>query len=159
MPPPTNTLTWHQETWGAEEASVLTTSEKGWARFFYYSCSISKGWHGQRAVFYKRLSSVLANKWNQTYGSTMSWLCCRLTFLCLDLRYNALILWVPDPDVYTHKARQTWFVVSHQRPLLLQTPRFNFHYCLLPRARPLLIQLIIMWCHVRQASWLLLMAI
>ena len=34
-------------------------------------------------TFYKRLASCLATKWDQPYGSTMSWLRCRLTFSLL----------------------------------------------------------------------------
>ncbi len=34
-------------------------------------------------VFYKRLASMLAEKWNQPYSSTMGWLCCRLSFSLL----------------------------------------------------------------------------
>ena len=33
--------------------------------------------------FYKRLASMLAEKWNQPYSSTMGWLQCRLSFSLL----------------------------------------------------------------------------
>ena len=42
------------------------------------------------AVFYKRLASCecLANKWDQPYSSTMSWLHCQLTFSLLQCAHS-----------------------------------------------------------------------
>ena len=37
----------------------------------------------EATIFYKRLASCLATKWDQPYSSTMSWLRCRLTFSLL----------------------------------------------------------------------------
>ena len=37
----------------------------------------------EATVFYKRLASCLAMKWDQSYSSTLSWLRCRLTFSLL----------------------------------------------------------------------------
>ena len=39
---------------------------------------------------YKRLASLLAEKWNQAYGPTMSWLRCRLSFSLLRSSIQAL---------------------------------------------------------------------
>ena len=37
----------------------------------------------EATVFYKRLASLLAMKWDQPYSSTLSWLRCRLNFSLL----------------------------------------------------------------------------
>ena len=34
-------------------------------------------------TFYKRLASLLADKWDHTYSKTLYWLCCRLSFSLL----------------------------------------------------------------------------
>ena len=45
--------------------------------------SATGGMANQATVFYKRLASCLASKWDQPYSSTMSWLRCQLTFSLL----------------------------------------------------------------------------
>ncbi len=45
--------------------------------------SATGGMTNEATHFYKRLASCLANKWDHTYSSTMSWLRCRLTFSLL----------------------------------------------------------------------------
>ena len=45
--------------------------------------SATGGMANEATVFYKRLASCLATKWDQPYSSTMSWLRCRLTFSLL----------------------------------------------------------------------------
>ncbi len=42
--------------------------------------SATGGMANQATVFYKRLASSLAQKWDQPYSITMTWLRCRLTF-------------------------------------------------------------------------------
>ena len=42
--------------------------------------SATGGMVNEATVFYKRLASRLATKWDQPYSTTMSWLRCRLTF-------------------------------------------------------------------------------
>ena len=45
--------------------------------------SATGGMANEATVFYKRLASCLAMKWDQSYSSTLSWLRCRLTFSLL----------------------------------------------------------------------------
>ena len=45
--------------------------------------SATGGLAHEATIFYKRLASCLANKWDQSYNSTISWLRCRLTFSLL----------------------------------------------------------------------------
>ena len=45
--------------------------------------SVTGGMANEASVFYKRLASELATKWDQPYSSTLSWLRCRLTFSLL----------------------------------------------------------------------------
>ena len=45
--------------------------------------SATGGMANEATVFYKRLASCLAAKWDQSYSQTMSWLRCRLTFSLL----------------------------------------------------------------------------
>ena len=45
--------------------------------------SATGGMANQATVFYKRLASSLALKWDQPYSSTMSWLRSRITFSLL----------------------------------------------------------------------------
>jgi len=45
--------------------------------------SATVGMANQATVFYKRLATLLALKWDQPYSSTMSWLRSRLTFSLL----------------------------------------------------------------------------
>ena len=53
-------------------------------------------------------------------------------------------------DQFTRKARQSRFLVSHQRPLVLKHCRFNFHYCIFKVTRPLYLHVILK--HV-SSSW------
>ena len=46
-------------------------------------CQQPCGMANEATVFYKRLASRLATKWDQPYSATMSWLRCRLTFSLL----------------------------------------------------------------------------
>ena len=45
--------------------------------------SATGGMANEATTFYKRLASCLANKWDQQYAPTMSWLRCRLIFSLL----------------------------------------------------------------------------
>lgn len=45
--------------------------------------SATGGMASEATIFYKRLASCLATKWDQPYGPTMSWLRCRLAFSLL----------------------------------------------------------------------------
>ena len=45
--------------------------------------SATGGMANEATVFYRRLASCLATKWDHPYSSTMSWLQCRLTFSLL----------------------------------------------------------------------------
>ena len=45
--------------------------------------SATGGMTNSTRVFYQRLASLLANKWGNSYGPTMSWLNCRLVFSLL----------------------------------------------------------------------------
>ena len=45
--------------------------------------TVTGGMANEASVFYKRLASELATKWDQPYSSTLSWLRCRLTFSLL----------------------------------------------------------------------------
>ena len=45
--------------------------------------SATGGIASEATVFYKRLASCLATKWDQHYSPTMSWLCCRLIYSLL----------------------------------------------------------------------------
>ena len=45
--------------------------------------SATGGMANSTRVFYKHLASLLANKWGNPYGQTMSWLNCRLVFSLL----------------------------------------------------------------------------
>ena len=45
--------------------------------------SVTGGMANEATVFYKRLASKLATKWDQPYSSTLSWFHCRLTFSLL----------------------------------------------------------------------------
>ena len=45
--------------------------------------SATGGWADKASVFYKRLASLLSDKWGQMYSSTMNWLRCILLFSLL----------------------------------------------------------------------------
>ena len=45
--------------------------------------SVTGGFGNEAKTFYKRLASLLASKWDNSYSSTMAWLKCRLTFSLL----------------------------------------------------------------------------
>ena len=45
--------------------------------------SATGGLGNEAKTFYKRLASLLASKWDNSYSSTMAWLRCRLTFSLL----------------------------------------------------------------------------
>ena len=51
--------------------------------FTPFVLSATGGMAKEATVFYKRLASCLAAKWDQSYSATMSWLRCRLTFSLL----------------------------------------------------------------------------
>ena len=53
-------------------------------------------------------------------------------------------------DLLANKARQSRFLVSHQRPLGLKHFRFNFHYCIFKMTHPLYLHVILK--HV-SSSW------
>ena len=45
--------------------------------------SATGGLANQANIFYKRLASLLASKWDQEYGKTLSWLRCKLCYSLL----------------------------------------------------------------------------
>ena len=53
------------------------------ASFTLLFLSATGGLANEATIFYKRLASCLAAKWDCPYSSTMSWLRCRLTFALL----------------------------------------------------------------------------
>ena len=60
--------------------------------------SATGGMAAEATVFYKRLASCLAVKWDHPYSPTLSWLRCRLTFSLLRYSYpvyqgGSLQLW------------------------------------------------------------------
>ena len=59
------------------------------ASFTLFVLSATGGRTNEATVFYKRLASCLATKWDLAYSRTMSWLRCRLTFsLAVDMQPN-----------------------------------------------------------------------
>ena len=52
--------------------------------------SATGGFGSEAKVFYKRLASLLAEKWDQQYSSTARWLRCRLSFSLLRSAIRAL---------------------------------------------------------------------
>ncbi len=57
--------------------------------------SASGGLGKEATVFYKRLASLLAEKWDQPYNQVINWLRCSLSYSLL--RYN--VCEAPDPPV------------------------------------------------------------
>ena len=45
--------------------------------------SLTGGCGNAATVFYKRLASLLAEKWDQPYSSTLAWMRCKLSFALL----------------------------------------------------------------------------
>ena len=45
--------------------------------------SLSGGCGNAANVFYKRLASMLSEKWDQHYSNTLSWMRCKLSFALL----------------------------------------------------------------------------
>ena len=52
--------------------------------------SATGGLAREATIFYKRLASMLASKWGQTYNSTLCWLRCRLAFSLLRSSIQAI---------------------------------------------------------------------
>ena len=52
--------------------------------------SATGGLAREATTFYKRLASMLASKWDQSYSSTLCWLRCRLTFSLLRSSIQAI---------------------------------------------------------------------
>ncbi len=52
--------------------------------------SVTGGMGVEATLFYKRLSSLLAQKWDTTYSKTLCWLRCRLTFSLLRSAIQAI---------------------------------------------------------------------
>ena len=52
--------------------------------------SVTGGMGVEASLFYKRLSSLLAQKWDITYNKTLCWLRCRLTFSLLRSAIQAI---------------------------------------------------------------------
>ena len=42
--------------------------------------SASGGFASEVTTFYRRLASMLANKWDKPYSQTLNWLCCTVSF-------------------------------------------------------------------------------
>ena len=53
------------------------------ASFTLLVLSASGGFAKKATNFYKRLASLLADKWDQPYSQTMNWLRCRISFALL----------------------------------------------------------------------------
>ena len=69
-----------------EEACIWTESQRSATHLFYpmpLVLSPTGGMANEATVFYKRLASCLAMKWDQSYSSMMFWLHCHLTFSLL----------------------------------------------------------------------------
>ena len=67
-----------------EETSIRATCDGGWTRFFTpLVLSATGGMANVAGVFYSKLASCLATKWDQPYSLTMSWLWCWFTFSLL----------------------------------------------------------------------------
>ena len=52
--------------------------------------SATGGLAREATTFYKRLASMLASKWDQSYSSTLCWLRCQLTFSLLHSSIQAI---------------------------------------------------------------------
>ena len=52
--------------------------------------SVTGGMAKEATVFYKRLASLLADKWNQPYSITINWLRCRLSYSLLRSSIRSL---------------------------------------------------------------------
>ena len=52
--------------------------------------SATGGLAGEANIFYKRLASMLASKWDHSYSSTLCWLRCRLSFSLLRSSIQAI---------------------------------------------------------------------
>ncbi len=86
MPPQTETHSSQPATGNArlkKRAYDQRVREVEHASFTPLVLSATGGMANEATHFYKRLASCLANKWDHTYSSTMSWLRCRLTFSLL----------------------------------------------------------------------------
>ena len=60
------------------------------ATFLPLVFSTTGGLAREANTFYKRLASMLASKWDHTYGSTLWWLHCRLAFSLLRSSIQAI---------------------------------------------------------------------
>ena len=69
----------------AYEQRILNIEQ---ASFSPLVLSATGGLAREATTFYKRLASMLASKWDQSYSSTLCWLRCRLTFslLCSSIQ-------------------------------------------------------------------------
>ena len=50
------------------------------------SCGLAR----EASIFYKRLASLLANKWDQPYGLTLHWLRCKIAYSLLRSSFQCL---------------------------------------------------------------------
>ena len=64
--------------------------EVEFASFTPLVLSATGGFGNEAKVFYKRLASMLADKWGQTYSSTLFWLRCRVAFSLLRSAVRSL---------------------------------------------------------------------
>lgn len=85
--------------------------------------SATGGLANEASIFYKRLASLLASKWDHPYSSTLCWLRCCLTFsLLLSSPTEELNLHVGTPS--RSPLRSTLSILNH--------PQFNSSYKLPP---------------------------
>ena len=76
-----NTYKKHErEKKNAYERRILEVEHSSFTPLIF---SATGGMASSTRVFYQRLASLLANKWGNSYGQTMSWLNCRLVFSLL----------------------------------------------------------------------------
>ena len=83
MPPPTNILAATKSMSWKKRQYEQRVREVEHASFTPLVLTVTGGMANEASVFYKRLASELATKWDQPYSSTLSWLRCRLPFSLL----------------------------------------------------------------------------
>ena len=74
-----------QETQESKDQSLRTMSLRGGTWFIYppLVMSLSGGCANTANITYKRLATMLAEKWEQPYCSTLAWMRCKLLFALL----------------------------------------------------------------------------
>ena len=74
-----------------KRAESTVENQRYRAKFLYSPGLINFCWHGKRRKhFYTCLASLLAEKWNQFYSTTINWLRCILSFFANTFFYPVL---------------------------------------------------------------------